>query len=164
MKKVYATTDETRSVLIGHEAEVAKAKGCDPSYVYNIKNTNEPDPYAPFREWFQDCANGGGNVRAYLHDLEAIACRAERGLNGCEVSATDKLLKKLDTDAESSHVLAAANADNQWDPRECDQILDACDRVDSETRELREMALMRKNATREWAAGVVTSRRAANNG
>jgi hypothetical protein len=79
VKKDYPTTDETREVLAGHEIDIAKAKGCNPSYLYNIKNLEEPDPYAPFREWFQFCAIGGGKVRAYLNDLESIACHAEMG-------------------------------------------------------------------------------------
>lgn len=143
-KRFYGTSDETRAVLLGHEAAIAKAKGCSPSFIYNVKNSEEPDPYPPFRDWFQNCALGGGNVRIYLNDLEAIVCQIENG-TALSLNLTDKLIRKLDTDAESSHVLAAANADNHWDERECAQIIDACDKVDAETRELREMAMLRKS-------------------
>jgi hypothetical protein len=140
-KRFFGTTDETRAVLLGNEAAIAKAKGCDPSYIYNIKNSEEPDPYPPFREWFQFCALGGGNVRSYLHDLEGIACQAE---SSRFKSLSELLVKKIDADAESSHVLAEANADGQWDARECERILTECDRVDCETRKIRDAALARK--------------------
>lgn len=146
-KKDFPTTDETRDVLRGHETSIAKAKGCDPSYIFNIKNMEEPDPFAPFRKWFQDCATGGGKVRVYLHDLESIACQAETGFN-CEKNLTEKLLNKIDNDAKTTHVLAEASADNLWCERDCEKILDACDRIKQEENELREMAIRRRNALR----------------
>lgn len=127
-------------MLSGHEAAIAKAKGCDPSFIYNIKNGVEHDPYGPFREWFQFAAFGGGAVREYLHDLESIACRAERG-HSVERCLTTKLLHILEADSSTAQLLVAANVDNRWDARECKQILAACDRRDAETRELREMAI-----------------------
>jgi len=165
-RKIFPTSDETRTVIQGNEVAIAKAKGVTPSYLYNIKNMEEPDPYPPFREWFQDCANGGGNVRKYLHDLEAIACQAERGSRPM-TDPTHKLLHKLESDATSSQVLAKANADDNWNARECEDILESCDKVDCETQELRDMALIRKNeingigksAVREWAKNAVAGRK-----
>lgn len=160
MKRTYTTTDETRKVLAGHEPGVAKAKGCCPSYIYNVKNAEEPDPFPPFRKWFQQCAIGGAPVHVYLHDLECIAVQAERG-HSSEIDVIAKLINKLDADAETSKLIAAANADGFWDARECEQILNACDRLESETRELREMALMATHITpiRSYARAAVNARR-----
>lgn len=159
-KKIFTTTDETRTVLSGHEAAIAKAKGVCASYLYNIKNGDASDPYPPFREWFQFCAIGGGNVRAYLHDLEAILLQAEHGNKNLNLS--DILTRKIDADAESSHVLVEAIGEGKLNGRECDQILNACDKVEGVTREIRETALTVKNELniRDFAKGAVSIFRA----
>lgn len=143
-KADYPTSDETREVLNGQETKIAKSYGCEPAYIFNIKNGHEPDPYPIFRQWLKDCAFGGGNVRVYLHDLEGIAHQAENGINPT-VNLTEKLLSKIDTDYKSTHILAQSIADNYLDERECEQILEACDRMKSEEQGLRELALNRLN-------------------
>lgn len=120
-KRFYGTTDETRKVLLGNEAAIAKAKGCDPSYVYNIKNSEEPDPYPPFREWFQFCAIGGAPVREYLRDLDGIATHAEQGnaINLCVKTELSGSLKE-DNDLITAHV----NGKSLYDQlKECDESL-----------------------------------------
>jgi hypothetical protein len=162
-RRVFTTTEETREVLSGNEQAIAKAKGCDPSYIYNIKNLNEPDPYAPFRDWFQDCAVGGGPVRRYIHDLETIACQFEPE---CQLhSLTATLVEKIKTDSESEMVLAEANGHQTWDERDCKRILDECDAVDRENRLLRAQALVRMNqlggdgrSLRSFAVGAIEQR------
>lgn len=143
-KKDFLNSDETREVLNSHEETVAKVYGCTPGYIFNIKNGNEPDPYPVFRQWFQDCAFGAGQVRVYLRDLEGIAFQAEHGINPT-ANLTEKLLNKINSDAKSTHILAQSIVDNYLDEGECDRILEACDRMKLEEKELREMALNRKN-------------------
>lgn len=142
-KKDFPTSSETREALNGFETQIAKSYGCEPSYIFNIKNGHEPDPYPIWRAWFKDCAFGGGQVRLYLHDMEMIAHQAENGIKPVK-NLTEKLLSKIDSDAESTHVLAQAIVDNYLDDRECDLILKACDRMKMEEKELRELALNRK--------------------
>jgi hypothetical protein len=146
-KKDFPTSSETREVLNRKEENIAKSYGCEPAYIFNIKNGHEPDPFPIFRAWFKDCAFGGGNVRVYLHDLEGIAYQAENGINPTG-NLTEKLLSKIDTDAKSTHVLAQSIVDNYLDERECEQILKVCDRMKGEEISLRQLALNRLNELR----------------
>ena len=107
-KADYATSDETREVLNGKETKIAKSYGCEPAYIFNIKNGHE------------------------------------HGINPT-VNLTEKLLSKIDTDYKSTHILAQSIADNYLDQRECEQILEACDRMKDEEQGLRELALNRLN-------------------
>lgn len=76
------------------------------------------------------------------------------GINGIAVG--------FDADAESSHVLVEAIGEGKLDGRECDQILNACDKVEGVTREIRETALTVKNELniRDFAKGAVSIFRA----
>jgi hypothetical protein len=147
-KKYYSTSDETREVLNGAESAIAKAYGCTPGYIYNIKNGDEPDPYPPFREWAQDCAHGGGDLAPYIIDLQGIDQQAKYGsahTNDLCGFCFDQISKY----AERIKTLAGIVADGKADERETEQILEFCADAESEIKKLREIALSVKSGYKE---------------
>lgn len=68
----YDTSSETIRVLTGKRKQIAQAKRCDDSYIRHIASGGAKDPFPPFKQWFRECAAGGGNVRVYINSLLAI--------------------------------------------------------------------------------------------
>lgn len=142
MRRTYQLTDETFKVLSNHLSPIAREMECDVSYINKIKNGNEIDRYAPFRELFRSGANAGAPVEIWLHDLTAIYIRSRKS-DLCASQLAAQLLEKIQADSESTAQLVDAIADGHLDKRECYAVLEKLERSEANKNRLKELVLGR---------------------
>jgi hypothetical protein len=132
-RKIYQRTDETFQA-VGTETAIAKQGNWDPSYIYGIKNGDNPDPYPKFRELFQNTAFAGGNARLWLDDLSGILARA-RG-EGIKRDLSASIIEKIDVDAKSVNSILEALRDGILTKAECHEIKAHLARLEQNTAEI----------------------------
>jgi hypothetical protein len=147
-RKHYTHSDETFKAVVDHEAAIAKEFGCDPTYIYGIKNRSQKDPFSPFRELYRATARGGGDTSPWRRDLDAIDASVN-ARNESPSDLTDLLCRKLRGDGVSSEDLAAAIRDGELDERECEQIIRDMTSVASLARLIKATATVRLGEIRE---------------
>ena len=141
-RKHYKLTDETFQVLSKHEAAIAREMECDPSYVYKIKNGDEPDRFPPFRELFRAAANAGAPANIWLNDLTAIYIKS-RMTTASAVEISLELAEKISADAASAGEILNSLADGKIDKAECHRILAALEKVEQSNQKIKQIVLRR---------------------
>ncbi len=124
-RKTYRHSDETYQAIVGHESEIAREMGCCPTYIYGLKNRDNPDPFPKFEELYRSTAFGGGCTKYWFNVLKAIDDRAENFNGKCadKPDALACLLEKIHREAETTARMVDALKDGQLDKRECHLIL-----------------------------------------
>jgi hypothetical protein len=135
-RKTYKLTDQTFQALIGHEAAIADEMGCDPSYIYGIKNQSNTDPYPKFRQLYRSTLRAGGGSEYWDNDLAAIRAASKGTTIIAEPIAL--LLKKVRTDTRLTEEILKAVEDGILDEKEINTILRGvravrknCDEIDA---------------------------------
>lgn len=139
-RKTYKLSDETYEVLKNHEQGTAKEMECDPSYIYGIRNQINPDPYPKFRELYRAAAADGAPVHIWLNDLKSISNRGQR------IKVEDfytGLIKKIESDAESTERIVEALKDGTIDKPECLKIADSLQKMGANLESLKSLVQLK---------------------
>jgi hypothetical protein len=129
-RKTYGHTDETRAVLSGNEAAIAREMECDASYIFAIKNAKEPDRYPRFRELFRAAARGGADVSPWMNDLTSIVESVKPAAKETE-DLGKFVVAKFHDESLSTEEFLRSMSDGRLDEHEIDELLTLLERVKS---------------------------------
>lgn len=136
-RKTYKLTDETYEVLKGNEQSIAKEMECDPSYIYGIRNQENPDPYPKFRALFRASANAGAPIYIWLNDLQSIGKRKKQTVTAQDFYTA--LIRKIEVDAQSTEEILKAVKDGEVDKHECQKIASMVESIEANLVGLKEL-------------------------
>jgi len=117
----YGLTDESRTVINGHSAEIADEFGCVSQYIYGVLAGDNPDPFAYFLPFYQACVRAGVEYRIYDDRLAQVRAKY-RTLKTGPLDAKVLLIKKIGTDASTTRDILQALDDGNIDEKERRQI------------------------------------------
>lgn len=121
MRKTYGTTDQTVLAIIGKEQAIAAEMDCHPTYIYGMKDRDNPDPYARFRPLYRAAVRAGSAHCHWDNDMAAIRAEADDARKIAEPMAL--LLKKVRSDGDLTADILEALGDGVLTEPEIHKIL-----------------------------------------
>jgi len=122
VRETYDTTDETRAVLSDHVKGIADEMDKSVQHFYNILSNTERDWFAGFKPMYAAAIRAGAPAHHWDNALAAIRERyaAKRA---ARTTATDALLHKIETDADTTGELIRALKDGRISLREAARLM-----------------------------------------